>query len=89
MWSKLGLLLGSSVPALIQAQSFVDLPAGTALEGDYSGHWRPQIHFSAPQGFINDPNGMFLDAGGTYHLYFQYNPTGTVSTATLSLKDLN
>ncbi|KAI1784683.1 glycosyl hydrolase [Ganoderma leucocontextum] len=25
---------------------------------------------------MNDPNGLHVDAGGTYHLYYQYNPTG-------------
>lgn len=28
---------------------------------------------------MNDPNGMFVDADGTYHLYYQYNPTGVVA----------
>lgn len=28
---------------------------------------------------MNDPNGMFVDANGTYHLYYQYNPTGVVA----------
>ncbi|OJT04982.1 Invertase [Trametes pubescens] len=33
----------------------------------------------ARQHFMNDPNGMFLDGNGTYHLYYQYNPTATVA----------
>ncbi|PVH85049.1 glycoside hydrolase family 32 protein [Cadophora sp. DSE1049] len=28
---------------------------------------------------MNDPNGCFLDANGTWHLYYQYNPTATVA----------
>lgn len=44
------------------------------IPGDYSGALRPQIHFSPPVGFMNDPNGMFLDANGTYHLYYQCVP---------------
>lgn len=28
---------------------------------------------------MNDPNGMFLDANGTWHLYYQYNPTSAVA----------
>lgn len=28
---------------------------------------------------MNDPNGMFVDANGTYHLYYQYNPTDIVA----------
>lgn len=37
---------------------------------------RPECHFTAKTGWINDPNGMvFKD--GVYHLYFQYNPFNT------------
>jgi beta-fructofuranosidase len=28
---------------------------------------------------MNDPNGMFRDANGTWHLYYQYNPMGVVA----------
>ncbi|PHH63739.1 hypothetical protein CDD81_5504 [Ophiocordyceps australis] len=42
----------------------------------YDGPYRPQIHFSPPYGFMNDPNGLFRDANGTWHLYYQIDPTG-------------
>jgi len=29
------------------------------------------LHFSPPRNFMNDPNGMFMDSDGTYHLYYQ------------------
>nr|WEI57531.1 putative GH32 family protein [Tomocerus vulgaris] len=39
--------------------------------------FRPQIHYSVPENWSNDPNGMvYLD--GEYHLYYQYNPYDTV-----------
>lgn len=48
-----------------------DVPTGTPVAGDYAGALRPQVHFSPPKGFMNDPNGCFVDANGTWHLYYQ------------------
>jgi sucrose-6-phosphate hydrolase SacC (GH32 family) len=37
---------------------------------------RPEIHFTADKGWINDPNGLVYH-NGLYHMYFQYNPFDT------------
>lgn len=39
--------------------------------------YRPQIHFSPPEKWMNDPNGMVFFKG-TYHLFYQYYPDSTV-----------
>ncbi|SNX82899.1 probable SUC2 - invertase (sucrose hydrolyzing enzyme) [Melanopsichium pennsylvanicum] len=55
---------------------------GSALSGYqpplYTEPVRPQIHFSPTVNFMNDPNGLVY-SNGTWHLFFQYNPTENVA----------
>lgn len=40
---------------------------------------RPLIHLTPPVGWMNDPNGLFYDkVEKLWHVYYQYNPNGTV-----------
>ncbi len=38
--------------------------------------WQPQLHFTAPGHWINDPNGLIVH-DGVVHLFYQINPHGT------------
>lgn len=43
----------------------------------YMEIYRPQYHFSPPEKWMNDPNGMVYYAG-EYHLFYQYYPDSTI-----------
>ncbi|EDO14432.1 hypothetical protein Kpol_234p2 [Vanderwaltozyma polyspora DSM 70294] len=40
---------------------------------------KPLIHATPPEGWMNDPNGLWYDSKDElYHMYYQYNPNDTV-----------
>ena len=41
----------------------------------YKEKLRPKIHYTVPNGWNNDPNGM-LYFDGVYHMFYQFNPAG-------------
>ncbi|HVZ26932.1 MAG TPA: glycoside hydrolase family 32 protein, partial [Sediminibacterium sp.] len=48
-----------------------------AQDKPYHEPYRPQLHFSPPAHWMNDPNGLVY-ADHTYHLFYQYYPDSTV-----------
>ncbi|MBT8235693.1 MAG: glycoside hydrolase family 32 protein, partial [Bacteroidia bacterium] len=51
----------------------VDTNKATAASAYYSEEYRPQFHFSPPEKWMNDPNGL-VHHQGVYHLFYEYYP---------------
>ena len=58
------------------ANTGVSATASASATSTYHEPYRPQFHFSPAQNWMNDPNGLIFYKG-QYHLFFQYNPSGT------------
>lgn len=63
------------VPA--NALCWKELKMSDSFEMTNKEMFRPVYHHTPVYGWMNDPNGMFYK-DGVYHLYFQYNPYGSV-----------
>lgn len=57
--------------------AFISWITAAQSQTEYREQYRPQIHFSPKEHWMNDPNGMVYD-NGVYHLFFQYYPGATV-----------
>ena len=65
---ELTLSVEPEIPLFFRESDDVD------VEGLGREAFRPHYHFTAQNGWINDPNGLVRDAEGNYHLFHQHNP---------------
>jgi fructan beta-fructosidase len=49
----------------------------STTSSEYHEKYRPQIHFSPKEEWMNDPNGLVYH-NGVYHLFYQFYPDSTV-----------
>lgn len=85
------LRLGAQAPSQAQQaqtpSSAAQVPARTPVYPAYQEPWRPQFHFSQPNSFMNDPNGLvYYD--GEWHLFYQSRPGGGIVWGHAVSKDL-
>lgn len=56
---------------------FVSLAVASLSEKLYNEKYRPQLRYSPPKGWMNDPNGLVYH-DGLFHLFYQHTPNSTV-----------
>lgn len=70
--------IGQTLDVSVSQDMQLEFRAADKMDIDnlYRESLRPQVHFTAKNGWINDPNGLiYID--GTYHMFYQYNPAGS------------
>jgi sucrose-6-phosphate hydrolase SacC (GH32 family) len=67
VWAMAAALLLAGNPSHPGAQTYAP----------YQEPWRPQFHFSQPNLFMNDPNGLVYH-DGEWHLFYQSRPGGGI-----------
>lgn len=73
-------LLHTTIDIQIDTDNLSNSPASllkqvATYDRPYTEIYRPTYHYSAPEGWINDPNGLYYNEG-VYHMYYQHNPYG-------------
>ncbi len=68
-------VLSTILASFLILTDIIIIPALAAAT--YDENYRSQFHFTSPENWINDPNGMVYYSG-EYHLFYQYHPYDTV-----------
>ena len=55
--------------SLVQNATVDTVPMGVPIIADYTVNLRPQVLFSEPHIFMNDPKGLFRDDEGLWYLH--------------------
>ncbi len=66
---------GKTVEISVSPDMHLEVGEADEMELPNFGHeaLRPQVHFTVPNGWNNDPNGLIFYEG-KYHMFYQYNP---------------
>lgn len=72
--------IGHTLTLSIEPKMEISFREADTLEymGKYQEPYRPQVHFTVKNGWLNDPNGL-VRVGDTYHLFYQFTPTAPLA----------
>lgn len=63
-------------PLALLVAGLAPVPAAGEASDPAAEQYRPYLHFSPRENWMNDPNGLVFHEG-KWHLFFQHNPQGT------------